>query len=109
MGVYSPDTRREQNVILGFVDRLADMMVRLCGVVLHRSLLAQRLAALVLEPWRVEESGETCRAARTLTLVLDTGAKIDVFIAAIVGLDGSPRGLLVESKFLGCTGAWGQV
>ena len=109
LGVYSPEPRHEPNVLRGFVNSLADMLVRVCGAVLNRGLVSQRLAAIVIEPWRVEERGEECRAARNMRLVLDTGLSIDVFVAVTVGLEGGLRGLALESKALGCTGVWGRV
>ena len=109
LGVYSPEQRHEQNALRGFINSLADMLARVCGAVLHRGLLSQKLAAVIIEPWRVEERGEECRAARSFRLLLDTGLSIDVFVAVLVGLDGGLRGLAVESKTLGCTGVWGRV
>ena len=109
LGVYSPEPRHEQNALRGYINSLADMLARVCGSVLHRGLLAQRLVAVTLEPWRVEERGEECRAARSVRLILDTGLSIDVFIAVLVGLDGGLRGLALESKALSCSGVWGRV
>ncbi len=108
LGVYSPEPRYEQNALKGFVDRLADMLARLCGAVLNRALVAQRLVAVVFEPWRVE-GGEVCKAGRRIRLVLDNGRSIDVFVAIVYGPEGGVRGAVVESEELGCRGAWGQV
>ncbi|AEM38148.1 hypothetical protein Pyrfu_0276 [Pyrolobus fumarii 1A] len=107
LGLYAPDARYEGNALKGFVERVAELLARTCGAVLHRSLVSQRLVAVVLGDWILKDVGNGCAGSRTIRLVLDTGLGIDVNVTVVVGLEGSPRRIEVHSSALECRGVWG--
>ncbi len=109
LGVYAPNPRFEHDTIKGFVERLAELLARLCGVVLHRSLVSQRLLAIRVTPWSVEGGlGDECRGVKRLIVMLDTGFTLDLVIEAVVTPAGDPVSLRVESRALGCGASWGS-
>ncbi len=107
MGVYAPDARYEQNTLKGFVERLAELLARLCGVVVNRGLLSQKLLAVIISPWGIEDTGDGCRASKSITLFVENGLKIDLGFRLTTSYSGEPTRLEVVSESLGCRAAWG--
>ncbi len=109
LGLFAADPRYEENTLKGFIEGLAALLSRVCGAILYRRNVLSSLAVVVVEPWRVSETGTgNCVGERRLALVFTNGARIGITVRVYATLAGGFKGLEVSSDELECSGSWGQ-